>query len=166
MDNNSLKRNIEQRLANFEAEGAPYISSAAHSFERGEHKYKNKTSSASFKLKDIQGIVFGPSSTRFWLFRKHMITMDINNFKDPKNVPWYSWECLSLQLKHRDVDIVIRDQENMTKLLKFLIYSMDTIDGERGSSLPYQTFLVDKLLKKNKLYTDISEEEVEFKVRH
>lgn len=164
MDNGALKRNIEQRLLQFEADGAPYISSAAHSFERGEHKYKNKMSSASFKLKDIQGIVFGPSSTRFWLFRKHMITMDIKNFKDPKDVPWYSWECLSLQLKHRDVDIVIRDQENMTKLLKFLIYSMDTIDGEKGSSIPYQTFLVENL-KKNKA-TDTSEEEIEFKVRH
>ena len=94
-----------------------------------------------------------------------MITMDIKKFKEPNDIPWFSWECLSLQLKHRDVDIVIRDQENMTKLLKFLIYSMNTIDGERGSSLPYQTFLVEKLLKKNKS-ADISEEEIEFKVRH
>lgn len=91
--------------------------------------------------------------------------MDIKKFKEPNDIPWFSWECLSLQLKHRDVDIVIRDQENMTKLLKFLIYSMNTIDGERGSSLPYQTFLVEKLLKKNKS-ADISEEEIEFKVRH
>ena len=94
-----------------------------------------------------------------------MITMDIKKFKEPNDIPWFSWECLSLQLKHRDVDIVIRDQQNMTKLLKFLIYSMNTIDGERGSSLPYQTFLVEKLLKKNKS-ADISEEEIEFKVRH
>lgn len=91
--------------------------------------------------------------------------MDIKKFKEPNDIPWFSWECLSLQLKHRDVDIVIRDQQNMTKLLKFLIYSMNTIDGERGSSLPYQTFLVEKLLKKNKS-ADISEEEIEFKVRH
>ena len=109
MDNNSLRRDIDQRLAQFEADGKPYISSAVESFNRGEHKYRNKTSSASFKLKDIEGIVSGPSSTRFWLFRKHMITMDIKNFKDPKDVPWYSWECLSLQMRHRDVDIVIRD---------------------------------------------------------
>ena len=53
MDNTGLKKNIKMRLAQFEADGAPYISSAAQSFERGEHKYKNKTSSASFKLKDI-----------------------------------------------------------------------------------------------------------------
>ena len=57
----------------------------------------------------------------------------------------------------------------MSKLMKFLIYSMNTIDGERGSSLAYQTFIVEKLLKKNKLKNkleDISEKEIAVKVRH
>ena len=57
----------------------------------------------------------------------------------------------------------------MSKLMKFLIYSMNTIDGERGSSLAYQTFIVEKLLKKNKLTNkleDISEKEIAVKVRH
>ena len=33
----AMKKEIEQRMAQFEADGAPYISSAAQSFERGEH---------------------------------------------------------------------------------------------------------------------------------
>jgi hypothetical protein len=71
-----------------------------------------------------------------------MITMDVKYFSDPTKIPFYSWECLSLQLKCRDVDLVIRDQDNMDKLLKLLIYQMDTVDGDRNSSLPYQTVLM------------------------
>ena len=39
-----------------------------------------------------------------------------------RQIPFYSWECLTIQCEDRDVDMVIKNQEDMQKLLKFLIY--------------------------------------------
>jgi len=39
-----------------------------------------KKSKTSFKLKDVKGIAFGGISSRFWMYRKHMMTMDIEEF--------------------------------------------------------------------------------------
>ena len=33
-------------------------------------------SSASCNIDDIQGIIYGGSSSRFWIFRKHMLSLD------------------------------------------------------------------------------------------
>jgi len=71
-------------------------------------------------------------SSRFWILRKHIISLDAHSLK---HLPFYCWNCITLQLKHRDVDIVIRDEKEMEKLLKFLIYSLKTIDGIKDSAL-------------------------------
>jgi hypothetical protein len=42
-----------------------------------------------------------------------MNTLSIEKFKDEKSVPFYQWQCITLQLKHRDVDLVIKEQEDM-----------------------------------------------------
>ena len=39
--------------------------------------YKNISSSASFDISDLQGFVFGPNASRFWMYRKHINSMDI-----------------------------------------------------------------------------------------
>jgi hypothetical protein len=70
--------------------------------------FRRSKSSACCPVADIQNIIFGPTTSRFWLFRKHLITMNPDKFKD--EVPFLSWQCLTLQLKHRDVDLVIKDQ--------------------------------------------------------
>lgn len=57
------------------------------------------------------------------------MTMDIKKLKDSSNLPFMAWECLTIQLKDRQVDLVIRNQENMDKLLKFLIFHLDTANG-------------------------------------
>lgn len=46
-----------------------------------------------------------------------------------ENIPYYSWDCLTLKLPHRDVELVIKDEYNMKQFLKFLIHSIQTIDG-------------------------------------
>jgi hypothetical protein len=51
-----------------------------------------------------------------------------------KNVPFYSWECLTLKLGSRDVDLVIRNEQAMNRLLKFLIHRLRTMDGYAGSA--------------------------------
>jgi hypothetical protein len=60
-------------------------------------------------------------------------------------VAFYAWECLTLQLKHRDLNLVIKDEKDMERLLKFLIYQLNTIDGKKDSSLGLQQ----KLAKSN-----------------
>ena len=49
-------------------------------------------------------------------------------------VPFHSWNCLSIQLNHREVDIVIKDTNQMDFFLKFLIRNLRTIDGKRGTA--------------------------------
>ena len=51
-----------------------------------------------------------------------------------KYAPFYSWECLTLELGNRDLDLVIRSEKHMKFILKFLIHSIRTMDGRRGTA--------------------------------
>ena len=51
-----------------------------------------------------------------------------------EKMPFYSWQCLTLQLKHREVDLVIPDDQDMNDLLEILIDSMDTVNGIKDSA--------------------------------
>ena len=54
-----------------------------------------------------------------------------------ENVPFYAWDCLTLQFKDKnDVYIIIRNESIMTLFLKLLIYELKTIDGNRGTAEP------------------------------
>ena len=98
--------------------------------------YKWVESSASCKLDDIQGIVYGGFSSRFWMLRKHINSIPPENLSSCL-IPFYSWECISIQMPHRNVDLVIKDEEDMSNLLTLLVYSIQTIDGNKGSAIPY-----------------------------
>ena len=65
------------------------------------------------------------------MLRKH-----VNQIRrqDLDRLPFHSWNCLTLQLAKRDVDLVIKDEKDMDMILKFLIYSLRTIDGRRGTA--------------------------------
>lgn len=67
-----------------------------------------------------------------------MLRKFINNLEknEMDKMPFYSWNCLTLSLKHRDVDLVIKDEKDMEYILKFLIMKLETVDGMRGSALP------------------------------
>ena len=93
---------------------------------------KESKSSGSCKIDDIKSIIFGGCGSRFWMLRKHINSMSPQELK---NLPFYSWNCLTLQLPHRDVDLVIKDEQEMTYVLNFLIYRMRTIDGNKDSAL-------------------------------
>ena len=65
------------------------------------------------------------------MLRKHINSLPRAKLKD---LPFYSWNCLTLQLEHRDVDLVIRDEKHMRMILKFLSYKLNTINGQKGSA--------------------------------
>ena len=74
--------------------------------DMAEETYKWVKSKASCKLNTIKGIMFGGISSRFWMLRKHINSIPLENLRLNK-VPFYSWECITLQLEERDVDLVI-----------------------------------------------------------
>ena len=47
-------------------------------------------SSFTCKLSDIQGIIYGGFSSRFWIYRKHMIALDAQAMILDKDVPNYN----------------------------------------------------------------------------
>jgi len=48
-------------------------------------------------------------------------------------LPFYSWQCISLQTKKRDIDFMIEDEFQMKMLLQFLIIRLNTHDGTPNS---------------------------------
>lgn len=51
-------------------------------------EYIEYYSSASCRFEDIQGITFGPLGSRFWIYRKHITTMDKCCETD---MPFFGW---------------------------------------------------------------------------
>lgn len=89
-------------------------------------------SKASCKLKEITSFLYGGFSSRFWMLRKH-----VNSMSDTSKLPFYSWECITLQLKLRDIDIVIENSTHLVLFLEFLMFELQTADGLRNSAKPF-----------------------------
>ena len=53
---------------------------------------------------------------------------------DLKNLPFYCWQCLTISTDERDLNLVIKNETDMRYLLEFLIISLKTVDGIRGSA--------------------------------
>lgn len=96
-------------------------------------------SSSSCYIHDIEAFVYGPFTSRFWMLRKHIMMMDQMLLA---NLPFFGWECLSLQLKNRgDVYILIQNEKVMADFLKLLIFELKTLDGNAGSALKRRDIL-------------------------
>lgn len=115
-----------------------------------EIKFTDVKSNASCYLKDIKSFVYGGFSSRFWMFRKHINFLDIELLD---RLPFYAWECISLQTEERSIDLVIKDEQQMMIFIKFLIYTLRTVDGIRGSAEPYLAYVNNKQLDKIKKVT-------------
>lgn len=63
-------------------------------------------------------------------------------------LPFFCWEILTINFKHTTLDIVIKDQNTMDVLLKFLIHELNTIDGTRDSAQKIKEELFERNLKK------------------
>lgn len=55
--------------------------------------YKLSKSSSTTAVADITGIVYGGTTSRFWIFRKHFSCL---SFAQLQNLPFHSWDCLTL----------------------------------------------------------------------
>jgi len=55
--------------------------------------------------------------------------------KQLEEIPFYSWNCLTLCLERRDIDLVIKDEYDLKKLLQFLVFKLKTQDGVRDSAV-------------------------------
>jgi len=97
-----------------------------------DKSFTNKLSSTTCLIDDIQGIIFGPGLSRFWMMRKHI---NLASIRDLKNLPFFSWEILTIILPHREVNLVIKSKPAMDRLLKYLILRLKTIDGRKNSAM-------------------------------
>ena len=66
------------------------------------------------------------------MLRKHINCLDKDSLK---NLPFYIWDCLLISIKNKDINIVIRDPNDMERLLKYLIYRLKTHDGLKNSAV-------------------------------
>lgn len=69
--------------------------------------YRLKKSKASCKLSDIQSIIYGGLTSRFWMYRKQMIVQNSGKIKSG-DAPFYAWECITLQTTDGEVNLVIK----------------------------------------------------------
>ena len=88
-------------------------------------------SSCTMQIDRIQSITFGGRNSWFWMLRKHF---NSQTEEQMKIAPFLSWECISIDIGNRDVDLVIKSEEDMRNVLKFMIQAMRTLDGRRGTA--------------------------------
>jgi len=94
-------------------------------------------------MSEVTGFLYGSMSTRFWMQRQGVLDLVMKHrFKD---VPFYAWECITIQLRKRDVDLVIHDEIDMQILIKFLIVYLNSFDSNKNSIQILKNF---KLIKK------------------
>lgn len=67
-----------------------------------------------------------------------------------KDLPFHSWNCITLKLGRRDVDLVIKDEHQMQVLIKFLVFSLCTLDGTKNSARPLLSSLIAQELQEIK----------------
>ena len=67
------------------------------------------------------------------MLRKHINSLDTQQLS---KLPFHCWNCVTLSTKHRDIDLVIKDEVEMMTLLKFLIYTLKTVDGIANTATP------------------------------
>ena len=99
-----------------------------------DNDFINKSSSSSCYISDITNIIFGGLSSRFWILRKHFNSM---NLMELRNMPFYSWQCITLNMNHRDVHLVILDEKDMDDFIYNIINKLKTVDGRKNTAEPF-----------------------------
>ena len=66
--------------------------------EDKEREFTWKESRTKVELTEIKGIIYGGFSSRFWSFRKQINMIDLSTNMDYmwKQIPFYSWECVTI----------------------------------------------------------------------
>ena len=76
-----------------------------------------------------------------------MNALDTKIITDSSVCPFYAWDCLTLQLPHRDIDIIIRKETQYMMLVTYLLNEMNSINGIRGSRAPYHLDVFEKMAR-------------------
>lgn len=66
--------------------------------------------------------------------------MNVQNVSRTQNgkAAFYAWQCITIQLRNREVDLVIPDDKDMDDLIEVLVEAMNTVDGNKDSAKPIQ----------------------------
>jgi hypothetical protein len=97
-------------------------------------EFERDPSNGTCDIDEVIAFIYGGTSSRFWVMRKHINSLESTRLK---NLPFYSWQCLTLFTKDREVNYVIPNEKDMKYLLEFLIISLRTLDGVRDSAIPH-----------------------------
>ena len=76
-----------------------------------DSNYRYEKSTASCRLDELTGFVFGGMTSRFWMLRKHINLLDEQRARS--SAPFFSWECLTLQMGNGEVNLVIKNEYHM-----------------------------------------------------
>ena len=72
--------------------------------------------------------------SRFWMLRKHVMSMDREDLKN--DAPFYGWNCITLSIKDKwDIYLIIKNETVMQNFIKFLIYKTNTVNGFRDTAM-------------------------------
>jgi len=67
------------------------------------------------------------------MMRKHINSLDFT-VKGGRKLPFYCWECITIQMPLRDIELVIPDENQMKIVIQFLILVLKSVDGLRNSA--------------------------------
>ena len=68
-------------------------------------------------------------------------------------MPYYIWQCLTIELKDRDVDLIIMNDRDMIAIISLLIWKINTINGVAGTSHELTDFM--SLDRKQELFSSV-----------
>lgn len=134
----TILKPIEQFMDPNHSKGDDEDKEEGSSSQPKDSLFKEAVSTSSCLISDIKSIVYGGISSRFWVLRKHFNSM---SQVELLQASFYSWQCVTLCLEHRDVDLVIPNERDMKTFLIFLIHQLRTINGLKGSAKKMLTAL-------------------------
>lgn len=47
---------------------------------------------------------------------------------------FYAWQCITLQLENRDIDLVIPNDDDMDCFIEVIVEAMNTVNGSKDSA--------------------------------
>lgn len=121
-----------------------------------ELDYEVKNSRANCNLSLITSFIYGGLSSRFWMLRKHFCSLNFQAGAE-LNLPFYNWQCLTLQTKTRDIDLVIDSEQHLKIMIEFLLYELNTADSLRDTANIVSDGLINEMKEKNAKNKEILE---------
>jgi hypothetical protein len=62
-------------------------------------------------------------------------------------MPFKSWQCITLSLRHRDFDLVIQNEADQNLFVKYILGKMRTVDGMKDSGVAAMESLLESQKK-------------------